>query len=50
MDLLEFTIELDIQYYLEVKNMITFTTGLDIFYVKKVLLQISFLIIIQKSK
>ena len=30
MDLLELMIEIDIQYYLEVKNMIKFTTGLDI--------------------
>ena len=30
MDLLEFVMELDIQYYLEVKKMIPFMTGLDI--------------------
>ena len=30
MDLLELMIEIDSQYYLEVKNMIKFTTGLDI--------------------
>ena len=30
MDLLEFLMELDVQYYLEMKNMITFITGLDI--------------------
>ena len=29
MDLLEFMMELDIWYYLEVKNMIPFTTELD---------------------
>ena len=30
MNLLEFMIEQDIQYYLEMKNMISFATGLDI--------------------
>ena len=30
MDLLEFMMELDIYYYLEDRNMIPFTTGLDI--------------------
>ena len=30
MDLLEFMMELDISYYLEVQNMIVFTTGLDV--------------------
>ena len=30
MDLLEFLMELDTQYYLEVKNMISFTTVFDI--------------------
>ena len=30
MDLLEFMMELDIYYYLEVRNMIPFTAGLDI--------------------
>ena len=29
-DLLEFMMELDIRYYLEPKNKILFTTGLDI--------------------
>ena len=29
-DLLDFMMKLDIKYYLEVKNMIPFTTGLDI--------------------
>ena len=28
-DLLEFIIELDIEYYLDMENMITFTSGLD---------------------
>ena len=30
MDLLEFMMELNIQYYLKVKNMIPYITGLDI--------------------
>ena len=30
MDLFEFMTELQIQYYLELKNLISFTTGLDI--------------------
>ena len=34
MDLLEFLMELDIQHYLELKNMISFTTGLDFIGVK----------------
>ena len=33
MSLLEFMMELDIQYYLEVKNMISFLAGLDILQV-----------------
>ena len=33
MDLLEFMMKLDIYYYLEVKNMIRLTTGLDILLV-----------------
>ena len=32
MDLLVFMMELDIYYYLEVKYIITFTTGLDYIY------------------
>ena len=31
LDLLDFIIELDISNYLELKNMISFTTGLGIF-------------------
>ena len=34
MDLLEFMTKLDIEYYLEVKNMIPYSTGLDLINVK----------------
>ena len=34
--------KLDVQYYLEVKNMVTFTTELDILYVQKVVLPHNF--------
>ena len=36
MDLLEFMMELGIKYYLEMKNSIPFTTGLDILSVRSV--------------
>ena len=41
MDLLEFMMELDIYYNLELKNMISFTTGLDILYELKLVLHIT---------
>ena len=34
MDLLEFMTKLDIEYYLEVKNLIPYSTGLDLINVK----------------
>ena len=34
MDLLEFMTKLDIEYYLEVKNVIPYSTGLDLISVK----------------
>ena len=50
MDLLEFIMELDISYYLEVKNMKPFKVGLDILQLKKVVLHMFFLRLKQKSK
>ena len=50
MDLLEFMMELGIWYYLEVKNMILFTTGLDITWKGEVVLNMLFLMVMQKSK
>ena len=32
MDLLEFTVELDISHYLNLENIVPFSTGLDISY------------------
>ena len=42
--------ELDILYYLALKNMMLFTIELDILKVKKVVLHMLFLLIMQKSK
>ena len=42
METLEFIMELDIQYYLEVKNMILFITGLDIQQEQEVVLHMLF--------
>ena len=50
MDLLEFMMELGIWYYLEVKNMILFATGLDISWKGEVVLNMLFLMVMQKSK
>ena len=48
-DLLEYMIELNIQYHLVLKNMMPFTIGQDI-SVKKVVWHVFFLIIMQESK
>ena len=40
MDLLEFMTKLDIEYYLEVKNMILYSTGLDLINVKSSIIYI----------
>ena len=42
--------ELDIYYYLETKDMISFATGLDILYEWKAIWLMLFLTIMQKSK
>ena len=49
-DLLQFMVELDIQYYLKVKNMIYFTKELDILQELEKVLQILFIIIMQELK
>ena len=50
MDLLEFMMELGIWCYLALKSMMPFTIGLDILQMKKVILHMFFLIIIQEPK
>ena len=49
MDLLGFMMKLDIKYYLELKNMIPVSVGLNTFKVKKVVLRMSFLIVIEEK-
>ena len=49
MDLLGFMMKLDIKYYLELKNMIPVSVGLNTFKVKKVVLCMSFLIVIEEK-
>ena len=44
MDLLEFIVELNIYYYLEIKNMISSTIGLDILQERKLVLYTLFII------
>ena len=50
MDLLKFMMELDIQYYLTLYGMMKFIIGLNIFQVKKVILQLVLIIILQNSE
>ena len=50
MDLLKFMIQLDIYYYLVMKNMMQFMMRLDILQVKKVVLHIVLVKILQESK
>ena len=50
MDLLEIMMELDIEHYFILKNMIPFTIGLDTLEVKKVVLNTLFLITMQELK
>ena len=50
MDLLEFMMGLDIEYYLVLKNMIPFTIELDILLAIKAALHMLFLLTMKKSR